>query len=89
MATYTGYLYKRRLLMGTISEGSDYRIQINNSCSIPVCKRTYPWEDDPELEARLHNYISLSGEITGKGILYEVILAAKSPPSQIESHLAN
>jgi len=79
MATYTGYLYKRRLLMGTISEGSDYRIQINNSCSIPICKRTYPWEDDPELEAHLHSYTSLSGEVSSEGILYDGISAAPEP----------
>ena len=83
MSAYTGYLYKRRLLMGTISEGSDYRIQINNSCSIPICKQTYPWEDDPALEEHLHSYILLSGEISSKGIIYDNISTAKPVPSKI------
>ncbi len=89
MTDYTGYLYKRRLMMGTVSEGSDYRVQINNSCSIPVCKKTYPWEDDPELESYLHTYVALTGEITSKGIFYQAISMIKRPTPPVESHFAS
>jgi len=82
MQRFDGYLFAKLLLIGSYSEGPGYILQQWDYKELPVIKKVYPWEEDPELHKFLAKKVTIMGKMMEEGIEYKEITELK--PAEVE-----
>lgn len=71
MKKYNGYLFSKLDNIGSKSEGTKYFLQHFDYKEFVVIKQVNLWETDPNLHKFLNKKVSIEGQLTPDGIVYE------------------
>ena len=74
METFDGYLFSKLDNIWSKNEGPKYFLQQFDYKEIVVIKQVHPWEEDPNLHKFLDKKVTIEGELSYSGIVYEKIM---------------
>lgn len=73
MTRFNGYLFSKLHLIGSKSEGPSYFLQQFDYKETAIIKQTSLWQEDPALHKFLARKVTVEGQLTLNGIVYEEV----------------
>ena len=73
MKRFENYLFSKLENIGSKNEGPKYFLQLFDYKEIVVIKQVQLWQQDPKLHKFLNKKVTIGGELSPGGIIYERI----------------